>query len=449
MMTLEKSAHDDGAEKASANDFLSVWIKFNPPYTRTSVRITFFKEYLHRLVSMKNKAIIILIVVAGFLAALYLMGYFPFGNEPKESNNEDFSIKSNDESAELFIPKGALPDNVEIEDVSVTKASNIVTDNGTWAVYELEPDGLVFKEEILFNVTLESPINITPIVFISSSTGVELVNNTFSEFDLENGTQIISIPLSHFSRIHIFHDTTTFNVKISAPDVLVGEKVNTIASFTLLNSRLLLDMSRTGDGIGVYEFLDPHVLYKGTWSIIDEPNYFTPWGYFGGKPSTTQVGLGQTNTVQDDTFKGKAEGGSDLNYLAVVTVDVKFTHYNSERDYLDGNEHSSGILRNQKINIYRKVHVKCTNPKLIIQSTISTSYENKLLQSSLIAEIQGPPNAAGFATLTGSGMDPMIQPLLLGPDGSTSIRFIHTFSGEVTLLVEVGELTAERKINVG
>jgi hypothetical protein len=46
-------------------------------------------------------------------------------------------------------------------------------------------------------------------------------------------------------------------------------------------------------------------------------------------------------------------------------------------------------------------------------------------------------------------MEPMIQPLLIGPDGLTSITFIHTFRGEVTLLVEVSELTAERKINVG
>ncbi|MHA2031641.1 MAG: hypothetical protein ACW99Q_19865 [Candidatus Kariarchaeaceae archaeon] len=95
-----------------------------------------------------------------------------------------------------------------------------------------------------------------PIVFISSSTGVDLVNNTFIANDLEKGTQIVSIPLSHFSTIHI-GKTTTFNLKLSASDVLVGEKVNTIASFTFVHSKLLLDNTWNGEGIIVGDFLDP------------------------------------------------------------------------------------------------------------------------------------------------------------------------------------------------
>ena len=397
---------------------------------------------------MKNKAVIILLfIVAGLFAALYMMGYFPFGNEPEELNIDDFSIKSNDESAVLIIPVDALPDNVDIDDVSVTKAPNIVTENGTWIVYNLEPDGLVFKEEVLFNVTLESVNNTVPIVFISSSNGVDLVNNTFSEFDLENGTQIVSIPLSHFSVINI-GKTTTFSLKLSAPDVLVGERVNTIASFTFVHSKLLLDRTGTGEGISVCDFLDPRVRYKGEWTNFG--NSFTPVGIFGDIPSSINVNLGQTNTVKDDTFKGNADGATSLFYTVYVTANVKLTHYDSESDYLDGKVKYSANYRNFEMFFYSDVYVKCTTPKLIIQTTNSISFENKPGRY-LIVDIKGPPNKAGFATLTGSGMDPMIQPVLLGPNGFTQITFIHTFLGEVTISVKVGagerdELNAERKI---
>ncbi|MHA2031642.1 MAG: hypothetical protein ACW99Q_19870 [Candidatus Kariarchaeaceae archaeon] len=79
---------------------------------------------------MKNKSIIVLIfIVAGLFAAIHMMGYFPFNIEPEELNIDDFSVRSNDESAKLSIPWDALPDNVDIDDVSVTKARNIVTEN--------------------------------------------------------------------------------------------------------------------------------------------------------------------------------------------------------------------------------------------------------------------------------------------------------------------------------
>ncbi len=270
-----------------------------------------FKEYIQRVVSMKNKAIILIIVIAGFLAALYLMGYIPFGDEPEELDIGDFSVKSNDESAELFIPKDALPDDVDLNDISITKVSNDLTENGTWVVYHLEPDGLVFTEEVLFNVTLESVNDAIPIVFISNGNGMELVNNTFTDIDLANHTQTVSIPLTHFSEIRLHGpDVGAFSLKFSVqkqdvgtkmPGVLVGDKVNTVASFTFLEDWMELVNSEPSPGYWVYEILKPQVIYRGTWINLGN-SIFTPKGEFGGKPRTTQVDLGQTNTVQDDAL---------------------------------------------------------------------------------------------------------------------------------------------------
>jgi hypothetical protein len=60
------------------------------------------------------------------------------------------------------------------------------------------------------------------------------------------------------------------------------------------------------------------------------------------------VDLGQTNTVQDDTFKSDKLGRSTLSYNAEVTASVKLTHYTSESDYLDGKVDSSALTETKK-----------------------------------------------------------------------------------------------------
>ncbi len=396
---------------------------------------------------MKNKAIIIFIVVAGFLAALYLMGGFPFGDEPEELNNEDFSIKSNDESAELFIPKGALPSSVDLNDISITKVSNSQTENGTWVVYNLEPDGLVFTEEVLFNVTLESVNDALPLAFISNGAGMELVNNTFTEVDLENHTQTVSIPLTHFSNVYLGYVEDTIRLRLNARPFgePIGDTIDTTASFTLVEKTLLYDNTDLGLGIKVFELLEPYVIYKGTWiSNDDERSKFTPDGEFPGKPSSTKVALGQTNTVQDDTFKSDKLGMGLLYYQVDVTFSFKFSHYSSESDYLEGKADLSGTYRNQRYRIRSYIYIRVFEPMLIVQGIYTTKHENNP-EIHMVVKIVGPANATGFVSLTGSNMEPMIQPVLIGPDGSTRNTFIHPFWGEITVFVEVGDLNATRK----
>jgi hypothetical protein len=403
---------------------------------------------------MKNKAIILLIiVVAGFLAAIYLMGDFQFGNEPEELNNDDLSIKSNDESAELTIPKNALPDNVKPNDISVTRVSNSLTENGTLVVYDLEPDGLVFSEEVLFNVTFENANIALPLVIISNGTGNELVNNVISEFYLNNKSLKVSIPLTHFSTLRIRRITGTFSLEVSAPDeVFVGEKVNTIARFSLHKTKLI--QARQFRHVTVYEFLEPHVIYKGSWI---NPTYgnqyweesFSPVGEVGGKPSSTKVVLGQTNTVQDDTFECvAARTRTVLFYDVEITGSVNIITYSSESDYLEGKVESSTIYRNYKFTFRHILDITCSTPRLIVQGIYTTKHENKD-EIYMVVEIHGPANATGFVTLTGSNMEPIIQPVLIGPGGSTENIFIHPFRGEITVFVEVGELNATRTRDFG
>ena len=158
--------------------------------------------------------------------------------------------------------------------------------------------------------------------------------------------------------------------------------------------------------------------------------------------------LGDKYAFHDDTFICDALGKSYLTYKAEVTVNLTLSHYNNEWDYENGKVNSSRNYLKQKIVLFTKVPVYSETPKLIIQSLISTIYEFKP-ESDLIVEIHRPPNKAGVITLTGSEMDPMIQPVTIGPDGSARIAFIHTFRGEITVSVKVGEDTAERKLTIG
>jgi hypothetical protein len=392
---------------------------------------------------------IILVIVVGFLLIFYLLGGFQLNNEPAI---DEFSVKSNDESGELFIPKEAFPEGVDIDDISVTKVSNNLTENGTWIVYDLKPDGLEFIDEILFNVTLDSVNDTFPIVFISNGTGIELVNNTLIEVDLENNTQTLTIPLTHFTTIGISYNTGTINLKLYAPDTFVGNKVNTIASFTLIKNKLLLDRTSIGKGIIVWELLglEPHVIYKGTWADVGAYRRLEPREQIAGKPSSTQVNVGQTNTVQDDFYTCAYEGNTILTYKTEVTVSAKVTTYNSESDFLDEKINSSRPYRNAKIIVHNIIKMTCLTPTLEIDT--SFNYTSDITQKNVFVDIKGPPLSTGIVTISGLQIETMSQPVAIGPSGYTRVTFtalIHDLRGSIHTLVEISELTAEMDTNIG
>jgi hypothetical protein len=382
------------------------------------------------------------VIIVGFLVIFYLLGGFQLNNEPAI---DEFSVKSNDEFAELIIPKDALPDGVDLVDISVTRVSENLTENGTWIVYDLEPDGLVFTDEVLFNVTLDSVNDTMPLVFISNGTGISLVNNTRTKVDLENNTQTLSIPLTHFSKIFIRPDQGTFRIELSAPDTLLDEQVNTIASFTLIQSKILLDRTSHGEGFILWEFLEPKCTYKGTWSkpssIVISPN-----GNFGGKPSSTQVNVGQTNTVQDNTFKCTKEGKDFLVYLTDITVSMKVISYHSEEDFLSGNGTVQGTFRNQQSMIDKVIFVNCFDSEVELDYKWIYNSENLRIHTEIYVNVKGASGTTGIVTLSGPGTQPMVQPVLIGLSGQTKITFIVYPNGEYTALVEIGELSVEKKI---
>jgi hypothetical protein len=94
--------------------------------------------------------------------------------------------------------------------------------------------------------------------------------------------------------------------------------------------------------------------------------------------------------------------------------------------------------------ILTQIQISSKKPLLKIQGIFVTKYQNKP-DIDVVVEIHGPSNKAGFVTLTGPGIEPMIQPVHIGSSGSAFNTFIHPFSGEITVFVEVGEFNATRK----
>jgi len=410
---------------------------------------------------MRNKAIIILIIVVmavGSIATIFLIGGFQFGNE---SITDAFSIKSNDESAELIIPKDTLPDDVNIEDIFVTRILNDQLDDGELIVYELEPDGLEFTQEITLKVQLESDNNTVPIVFISTRTGIDLVNNTQTEVDLETKKQNVSIPITHFSEVGIFNRHGTSRITASAQDCRVGEKVLTTASFTLYKDRILIKSRLLGAEyrIYVFEFLEPRVSIEGVWHNYGH-NGVTPAGRFGDKPDLTDVPVGQTVTYPDDTFTCNEPGNKVLLYTLTIITNMKMFVYNSEEDYLAGRIAASRTRLNDYHLAWVNVPFTCTSevveedpktdpgsdPKAEMSYNLTYNSQGYIVNTKIFVDIEAYPGSNGTVTLSGPNMLPIIEKVNIDESGQTRLTFIVYHFGKYTALVEMGGFTIDKQI---
>ncbi len=81
----------------------------------------------------------------------------PSGETPESTH----TIESDDGKASLELSEGAIPEGVDISDISVTNAS---AEEGA-IIYELKPDGMTFNKDIVFKATFDNPINSIPILY--------------------------------------------------------------------------------------------------------------------------------------------------------------------------------------------------------------------------------------------------------------------------------------------
>lgn len=382
------------------------------------------------------------------------MGLFEFGNEPVI---DGFSVKSNDELAELIIPKGALPGNVDQNDISVTRISSTSSEDESWIIYELEPDGLEFTEEILLKVQLDIDNDAIPIVFISTNTGIDLVNNTKSEVDLEIGKQNVTIPLTHFSNVCISSDHDPYEIKVSARDTPCGKQIITNASFTLYKDNFIA--AYYSGGVSVWEFLEPSVKIKGSWENFDLG--ISPIRKIHGKPPYTDVSVGQTVTFQDDTFKCINPGEKGLYYkLEIHVKEMKHTFYRSDEDYLAGIVTTLETIKYFHQTRYLFAPFKCisedveddprtdpgVDPKVELSFNWTYNSQGLNVNTKIFIDIEAYPGSTGTVTLSGPDTQPMTLPVTIDQSGQTRITFIVYHFGNYTAVVKMNGYTIEKSI---
>ncbi len=409
---------------------------------------------------MSSKAIIVLIiavVLVGFIVAILLL---------RDSGLDEFSIKSNDELAKLIIPRDTLPDDVNLDDISVTRISNSQFENETLIVYELEPDGLVFKDKILFEVSLDGTNNLFPMVFVSTSTGIDLVNNTQTEVDFETKKQNVTVPLTHFSTVWIKPDLGVYDLVVSASDTPVGERVLTNAKFTLNKDNYLIGPSVTGDSTVIdIEFLTPQVSIMGFWT--NHGTKLTPVGDSSDKPGLTTVFVGQTVTVDDNAFTCDEPGVAYLWYSLIGKVNQTMTTYESVDDWLLENAAGSVTQRNYAFSSSVRVYLNgievsdegpktdpeetpMTDPRIDPEVNLSSEWilnsEGLRTHSNIYVDITAQPGANVTVTLSCPSMLPEIESVTLDDSGQTRITFKVYHNGEYSAVVEIGEFSVEKSV---
>lgn len=145
-----------------------------------------------------------LVVLAVVAAAFYLF---------RSNQAKTFTIESDDGSLTLEIPKGALPDGVKKEDLSITTLP-VEGSDGLYASYELTPDGLKFRQPVTAIATLPMSDGNIPLAYLVSQGSMSTIAP--SKVSQKGETMTVTAHLSHFS--FLFFREGPFIIGLSIPE---------------------------------------------------------------------------------------------------------------------------------------------------------------------------------------------------------------------------------------
>ena len=141
------------------------------------------------------------------------------------AERDTVTVESEDASAVLSIPTGALPEGVTPEDIEIREVSDdpdlfVATEGDPpLAVFRLEPTGLTFAEPVTLRVTvsLEAvPGDVVTFLATEGQEAPELVPTRLENRDEEAGTVTLVTELSHFSEL-IHYPVNRFSLDVTAP----------------------------------------------------------------------------------------------------------------------------------------------------------------------------------------------------------------------------------------
>ncbi|MEA3248792.1 MAG: hypothetical protein U9Q03_00345 [Patescibacteria group bacterium] len=161
-----------------------------------------------------------IIIAIAFYAMYSGQKSVPPGPEPAP---EYPTIVSQDGSAQMAVPEGALPEGTTVDDLSIEIIEYDESDEETTEgllSYSLRPDGLQLAAPVTVTLTTDlSPGDEydIPLVLHVSGEGedavTEIIDNTLVTVDPEAGDLVVAADVTHFSDIHLYNFSGLFVAK--------------------------------------------------------------------------------------------------------------------------------------------------------------------------------------------------------------------------------------------
>jgi hypothetical protein len=366
--------------------------------------------------------IAVIVIVIAAIAYLALKG-------PKAP--ETHTVTSPDGSASLEIPVNALPEGVELSDVSVALTESILPEpedeDGTASVtYTLAPDGLEFVEPIRFSATVDNPALTLPVAYITSGETLARIPEKDIDIDATTGKTVIGFPLDHFSEVTIkmkYSNTkATFSVSGTVSDTPVGQEVPAQAVVTVNHGA-----SRSV----THKY--PEMTFTWTYSLVPDSTKLSYW-HLDPDWSHLEISTPSSGSPKERAFTDsitlpiegegarygcKKAGPSWLDFMIVLKWDEKVT-----------NEHGAEVR-----DIY---HEGCCVDKVTVHNTFECTVEEAKAWQAFAVLLTGDfKHFSGFSEVNGTVSVVANDPVPV-PDATVTLKMTPKYGEPETTEVVTG-----------
>ncbi len=274
-----------------------------------------------------------------FVALVAIVGLSACTSDTKtpEVKKDVDIVASADNSASLEIPKGALPEGTDLSSIKIEKMpieDGIldVEEGETVVYYNMEPDGLEFKEDIIFETELKGVKGKLPFFYHISNGKAEAAD---VEYHVKGDDVSVKIPVSHFSgmaSVQWQYDSVEIDASVS--DTYVGNNVVGMAQV------VLLEKEAVEGSIKISGHISSSYGPTGPKKVLNRP------------PKSTFTSSYTVNTTND--FTCKYAGKSQLAFYIDVNWGTKIIE--------DGREYSWLWPNKAKISIWEDFECKDEKP---------------------------------------------------------------------------------------
>lgn len=216
-------------------------------------------------------------------------------------------ITSDDGRASLEIPEGALPEDVERSDISVTADTSY--ENAI--VYELEPDGTEFLEDLSLTVDMDYEEGVIPQAYLFSDGELAPIRHVEIIIDVEEGKTTLIASIPHFSKLYVdkMSDSNYFSVEAGVGSAYVGEPVVVTAKIKANYEPFDIDLGEHGS---IRKSMEKDSLTVEGEFIPNLYSVLEPHRTFKNRPPRTLVGDSYTLEAKD--YHCGSEGAAGLDF---------------------------------------------------------------------------------------------------------------------------------------